>query len=142
MLAQTSDGCFAASVSFKRVPLPLHTSLLPLSPPATSQAAMMYAATPEAPKSRHFYLDTLASFFVPSASNKRPSLGSVDKIRHPRDRSKKPTAGHRRRLAADLYLLCQCAQDSAVWTSFSAALIARAACWTPERVERNVEKER
>ena len=137
--------CFAASVSFGRVPLSLHTSLLPLSPPATSQAAMMYAATPEAPKSRHFYLDTLASFFVPSASNKRPSLGSVDKIRYPRDprdRSKKPTAGHRRRLSPDLYLLCQCAQDRAAWTAFSAALIARAVCWTLARVERNIEKER
>ena len=145
MLAQASDRSFAASVSFGRVPLPLHTSLLPLSPSAASQDATIYAATPIGPKFRHLRLGTLASFFVPGASNKRPSLGSVDKIRHPRDprdRSKTPTAGHRRRLAPDLYLLCQCAQDLVACTAFSAAHIARDASWTLARVERNVKKER
>ena len=142
MLARASDEFFAASVSFGGAPLFLHTSLLPLSPPSASQAATMYAATPDAPKSRHLLLVTLVLFFVPGASNKGLSLGSVDKIRHPRDRSKKPTAGHRRRLAPDLYLLYQYAQDRATWAAFSAVLIARATCWTLARVERNVEKER
>ena len=82
----------------------------------------MYAATPDVPKSRHLRLSTIALLFVPGASNMRTSLGYADKIRHPRDpsnRSKKPTAGHCRRLVPDLYLLCQCAQDRAAWTTFS-----------------------
>ena len=60
---------------------------------------MMYAATPDAPKSRHLCFVTLASFFVPSAS-KRPSLGFK---------------------AVDWPHICPSfAKDRAAWTAFSA----------------------
>ena len=74
-LSDTSSGLrrvLRGIRQFGRVPLPLHISLLPLSPPATNQAAKMYAATPEAPKSRLLRLETLASSFVPVQATSDP----------------------------------------------------------------------
>ena len=83
------------------------------------------AGRPEVPASSLRYARVI---LCSGASNKRPLLGSVDKIRHPRGprvRSKKSNAGHRRQLAPDMYLLFLCAQDRAAWTAFSVALIAQ-----------------